>query len=159
MCAERVVDEGNGSAIGVLHSSGLELADHDVAGLAIDEGEDAVGVSTPQDGIAFEVANAAAVLSAWRSLGDVPFSSQAAATVVVAVAFSALLGGVPKVEVEASPSLPVLPDVAVNGLMADGEKPPEPEPSGDLLWAPLLLEAGFDKGPLSQAELAIPSRT
>ena len=49
--------------------SGVELGDHDVAGLTIDEREDAVLVGS-EDGVAFQVADAGPVLGTGRSFGD-----------------------------------------------------------------------------------------
>ena len=62
-----LVDQAYRSAVGGFDGTGLELTDHDVARLTIDEGEDAVLVGDATDhGIGFEVADSASILgSSW----------------------------------------------------------------------------------------------
>ncbi len=62
-----VVDQADRSAVGGLDGSGVELTDHHVARLTIDEREDAVLVGDVADhGIGFEVADSASILcSSW----------------------------------------------------------------------------------------------
>ena len=66
-----MVDELDGAAVGFGDGSTTELADPEVPGHTIDERDDAVLVEGAEDGVAFEVTDAAPVLSSWRSLGDV----------------------------------------------------------------------------------------
>jgi hypothetical protein len=58
-------------------------------------------------------------------------------------------------EVERAAPLLVLPDVAVDGLVADPERAGQGEPSGDLLGAPELVEQGFDQVPVLAHEPAV----
>jgi hypothetical protein len=50
---------------------------------------------------------------------------------------------------------PILPDTAVDGLVADAELSAFPEPSGDLLGTPLLHETGHHHGPVLGPEVLI----
>ena len=73
-------------------SSSLELTDHDVACLAIDEREDAVLVGEVADhGIGFEVADSASILCGGGTLRDQPLARETASTVIASVAFTSLL--------------------------------------------------------------------
>jgi hypothetical protein len=58
--------------------------------------------------------------------------------------------------VERAAPLLVLPDVAVDGLVADPEGAGQGEPPGDLLGAPELDEQGFDQVPVLAHEPAVP---
>jgi hypothetical protein len=134
------VDEPDRDAVEFGDGSSLELADHDVAGLPVDERDDAVLVGA-EHGVTLEVSDAGAVLGAGWPLGDHAFAGQAASRVIVTVAFTALLLGAPEVKVEEAALSSALPDVAVDGLVADAELATLGEPARDLLGAPLFLEA------------------
>ena len=63
--------------VGGLDGAGLELTDHQVAGLTIDEREHAVLVGeVADDRITFEVADSAAVVYTGGSLGEAMFASE-----------------------------------------------------------------------------------
>ena len=101
---------------------GLELTDHDVARLAIDEREDTVPVGEVTDhGIGFEVADSASMLSTSGSFTEGTFAGQPTSGIVGSVPFSALFGRAAEMQVQASALLSITPDVAVDGLMADRE--------------------------------------
>jgi hypothetical protein len=86
-------DQPKSSAVGGLDGASLELTDHDVAALTIDEGEDAVLVGDVADhGIGFEVADPASVLGSSWTLRYRSFASQPTSGIVGSVPFSALLG-------------------------------------------------------------------
>ena len=50
--------------------------------------------------------------------------------------------------IELSSSSPVLPDVAIDRLVAYRQPPLSPQPPRDLFWAPLLLQADQNKRPI-----------
>ena len=60
--SRRCLDESNRSTIGGLDGASLELSDHHVARLTIDEREHAVLVGAADDRITFEVPDLTAVL-------------------------------------------------------------------------------------------------
>ncbi len=122
--ASSAFDQADGPAVGSLDGTGLELSDHDVAALAIDEGEDAVLVGDVTDhGIGFEVADPASVLCTSGSLRKGPFAGQPTAGIVGTVPFSALFGRTAQMLVEAATLLSITPDMAVDRLVADREPP------------------------------------
>ena len=135
------------------------FADHRVAGLAIHEREDAVLVGRAQDGVAFQVPDTAPVLRSRGPFGDRSFACQPASAVVAAVPFSARFSRPSEVVVEEPTASTVLPDVAVDGLVADREDAGQREPAGDLLRAPVLLQAGLDNRPGRGVELAVAPRS
>ena len=47
----------------------------------------------------------------------------------------------------------VVPDVSIDGLMADGQDTVSFEPSGDLLWAPILSQERNDEAELPVGEV------
>ena len=120
--ASGVVDHANRSAVGGLDGAGLELTDHDVARLAIDEREDTVPVGEVTDhGIGFEVVDSASMLSTSGSFTEGTFAGQPTSGIVGSVPFSALLGRTAQMQIQAATALSVAPDVAVDGLVADRE--------------------------------------
>ena len=147
--ASGVVDHANRSAIGGLDGAGLELTDHDVARLAIDEREDTVPVGEVADhGIGFEVADSASMLSTSGSFTEGTFAGQPTSGIVGSVPFSALLGRTAQMQVKASTLLLIAPDVTVDGLVADRELLLTSQPACGLLRAPLLLDTRLDQEPI-----------
>lgn len=69
-----------------------QLADGDVAGLALAEGDDAVLAALAHDGIDFPVPKLLPPLDGCRPFRDMALAGQAPAAVVGAVALSSLLG-------------------------------------------------------------------
>ena len=125
--ARGAVDEADRSAVGGLDGASLELTDHHVARLAIDEREHTVLVGDVTDHrICFKVADSASILCTSGSLVDVTFSGQTATGIVATVPFSALLGRTAEMQIQASALLSIAPDVAVDGLVADRELPLTP---------------------------------
>ena len=88
----------------------------------------------------------AARLDRRGSLRDETFSGQSSTTVIAAVALAAPLAGPSQMGVEQPSRLLVSPDVAVDGLVADGELPQTAEMSGDLLGTPLAAQQLVDLG-------------
>ena len=70
-----------------------------------------------------------------------PLAGEAASGVVATVPLTALLAGLTQQLVEPTALSLVEPDVAVDGLVADPELARPPEPSSDLLRAPMLWMA------------------
>jgi len=125
--ASGVVDEADRSAVGGVDGTGLELPDHDVTALAIDEGEDAVLVGdVAEDGIGFEVADPATVLGTGGTLRYRPLSGEPTAGIVVTVPFPTLFGRTAQMQIEAATLFSITPDMAIDRLVADGELPLTP---------------------------------
>ena len=142
-------DQSKRSAVGGLDGARLELTDHHVAALTIDEGEHAVLIGDiADDGIGFEVADSASVPCTSGSLRNGPFAGQPTTGIVASVPFSTLFGRTAQMQVQASALLSVAPDVAVDGLVADRELPRTSQPACSLLRAPLLLDTGLDQDPI-----------
>jgi hypothetical protein len=115
-------DQAQSSAVGGFDGAGLELTDHDVAGLAIDERNDTVLVGDVADhGIGFEVADTASVLCSSWAFRYGPFAGQPTAGIVGTVPFSALLGRTAQMLMKVSTLFSVAPDMAVDRLVADRE--------------------------------------
>ncbi len=138
------IDEFNDFSIQFGGGARAELADDDVFGLSLDHGDDAVAVIGADDGIGFPVAEAGAVLSAWRALRDVALIREDPAGIGASVAFSASFRSLAEMEVEAPAVAAIVPDVSVDGLMADVEYAVEAQPAGDLLRAPVETQQGDD---------------
>ena len=75
--------------------------------------------------------------------------------IVGSIAFSALLARLSEVGVEAATVDAVVPDVAVDGLMADVEHTMEPKPAGDLLGAPIEAQQQDDDLKMLVGELPV----
>ena len=117
-----VLDHVDRSTVGGVDGAGLELSDHDVAALTIDEREDAVLVADVTDhGIGFEVTDSASILRTSGAFTEGTFAGQPTSGIVVSVPFSALLGRAAQMQVKASTLLSIAPDVTVDGLVADRE--------------------------------------
>jgi hypothetical protein len=67
-------DECDGASVRGLNRACLELADHEIPGLAIDEREDAVLVGASKHRVALEVTDAGSIRGTRRSCGDGPFA-------------------------------------------------------------------------------------
>ena len=91
-------DEFDSAAVGGVDGTSLEFANDGEAGLTVDEGEEAVRVST-EHGVALEVTDTGAVVCAGRSLRDWAFVGEASPGVIAAVAFAAFLVGTSEVAV------------------------------------------------------------
>lgn len=152
-----VGNEGDGPSVGGLDGTGAELGDHDIAGLTIDEREDAVLIDS-QDGIALQVTNAGPVLGTRWPLRDGFLTSEPASRVVATVSFAALLSGTPEMDVEGPTPLSVGPDVAVDGLVTDGELALPTEPAGDLLRTQILPEPCLNELPVGRLKALITTR-
>jgi len=135
------------SAVELGDRVGTELPDHDVPRDPLDEGDNA-GPTRTDDSVDLPVADMSSALDSGWSLGDVTFAGEPSSGIVRAVAFPTPLSGLAKELVASAPAALVVPDVAVDGLVADAETPDPLEPPRDLLGAPLLLEEGEDQGPV-----------
>ena len=132
--------ETHRAAIGVFLRSGSELADHDVAGFAVDDGDEAVVITLADDGVDLPVTDLGAQLGGERPLADVTFAGETTTAVVGAVAFAPSLASAAQVGVQRAAEDAIAPDVAVDRLVADGER--AAQPAADLFGAPQLDEAG-----------------
>ena len=74
--------------IGVFLGASSELADHDVTGFAVDDGDEAVLITLADDGVDLPVTDLGAQFGGGRSLTDVPFAGETTTAVVGAVAFA-----------------------------------------------------------------------
>lgn len=152
-------DEAGGAGVDLGRPADAQLAEEDVAGLALDEGEGAgAGLAGSAHGIHFPVAQLGARLDDLRPGGDGPFPGQAAAAVVAAVAFPPLFARAAQVGVQGAAGVLVGPDVAGDGFVTDREPLLALEAAGDLLGTPVLAQECLDPGPIRRGELAIPSR-
>ena len=133
-----------------------ELADGEVSGLPFHHGQrTGGGLSGAEERVDFPMSHLGASLGRVGSRGDVPFSGQPSATVVGAVAFSAFLSGAPQVGVELATGGFAGPDIAVDGLVTDGEPSIGPEAPGDLFGAPQAFEVPGHQAPVFGTESAI----
>ena len=101
----------------------------------------------------------AAVLNRGRSLLDHALAGEPAAAVVGPVALAALLHGAAQVPVQLAALAQVAPDVAVDGLVADGERPARAQVPGDLLRAPAPPQQPPDPLQLPGPEARMAART
>jgi len=142
------LDQLDGSAAQLLGRACLEFSDLEVSGLAFDEGHDA-GLAVAEHGVCLPMANAGSVVDRGGSVLDRPLSGQTSSRVAGAVSLAPSLGGLSQVRVQESPVSLVVPDVSVDGLMADLEASFVVQSSGDLLGAPvLLLQQTLDQVPV-----------
>ena len=149
------LDQLRGPAAELLGGACIELTDLEVSGLAFHEGDDA-GLAVAEHGIGFPMPDAGAVVGGGGSFPDGSLACQSSTTVVGAVSLSPLLGGLPQVRVQGSPSPLVVPDVSVDGLMADLQPAFKCHSAGDLLGAPvLLLQQSLGQVPVLVRESAI----
>jgi hypothetical protein len=145
-------------AIELFDCARLELADHDVSGGPLDEGDDAV-LGRADDGIDLPVADFLTRLDSGGAFGDVAFAGEAATRVVGPVAFAAPLADLAQ-ELEASASATLVPpDVAIDALVADAQHSVFSEPAGNLFRAPVLLEVCQHECPVVVAEALVPTRS
>jgi len=150
-------EERDGAPSGLSGVSGGELTDQEIAGLAIDQGEDGVLIGVADHGVAFEVAPTTAVLSSWGPFGDGPLAGEAAPAVVTAIALPTLLLGAAEEEIKGAPVTPISPDVPVDAFVADVQEARPAEATCDLLRAPLLLETGEHESPVPGVEALVPA--
>src|SRR5574337_1149103 len=138
-----------------------QFADQGVAGLAFDQGHDAVLAAGAHHGVDFPVSGFAAILDARRPFADVPLAGEAAAAVVATIALAPLLAGAAQVLVQPSATPFVAPDVLVDGLVTARKHVVAPQVAGNLLRTPQVWEQAFDQaervGP--EAPIAPRSRT
>jgi len=111
-----------------------------------------------ENGVALDVSNPGTILGAWRSLRDGPLTGEPAAGVIAAVSLAAFLLSTAQMLVERATTPFVHPDVAVDGLVTDGEQAESAEPAADLLRTEVLAEPDLDEFPVGGAEALIASR-
>jgi len=149
-----IVDELDGTPVGGLDGSSGELTDDGEASLTVDEREQAVLVGT-ENCVSLEVSNAGTILGAWRSLRDRLLTGEPSSGIIAAVAFAAFLACTAQVAVEGASTPFVHPDVAVDGLVTDGEQAESAKPAADLLWTEVLSQPRFDELPVARGEALI----
>ena len=149
------LDQLRGPAAELLGGACIELTDLKVSGLAFHEGDDA-GLAVAEHGVGLPVANAGSVVCCGWALLDGSLACQSSSRVVGAVSLSPFLGGLSQVGVQQSAVSLVVPDVSVDGLMADLQPAFECHAAGDLLGTPvLLLQQSLDQVPVLVRESAI----
>ena len=132
------LDQLRGPAAELLGGACIELTDLEVSGLAFHEGDDA-GLAVAEHGVGLPVANAGSVVCCGWALLDGSLACQSSSRVVGAVSL-------------------VVPDVSVDGLMADLETSFEIQSAGDLLGAPVLLhQQDLDHVPVRRGEAEVSS--
>src|SRR5262245_31371225 len=132
-------------------------AEHDVAGLALDQAQHAgTRLAGAEHRVGFPMSHVTTCFDDGRACGDGSLVGQPAATVIASVAFAPLFSGTAQVRVEGSAGRLVGPDVAVDGLMADGQRALESKPSRDLLGTPVGLKKRLYPLPVCRTEASIP---
>src|SRR6185503_13451862 len=134
--------EAHRTLISVFLGTSSELANHDVAGLAVDDGDEAVLITLADDGIDLPVTDLGAKVGGERPLADVTFASEATTAVVGAVALTPSLASAAKTSVQRATEDSIAPDVAVDRLVTNGER--AAQPAADLLGAPQFTQLGID---------------
>ena len=148
-------------AVGLGRGPRLEFADHEVAALALDQGEHAVAALSPalaHHGVDLPMADLAPPLDTARPLPDHPFARQSPAAVVASVAFPACLARPAQMFVQCASTPQIPPDVPVDGLVADRQLSLQPQVPGDLFGAPLFPQQPFHSLPMPAPELAVAPR-
>ncbi len=131
-CPESVpiaFDERNDLSIELSGGARAELSDDDVLRFTLDQGDDAVTVVSAHDGIGFPMAEAGAVVGPRGTLGDMALVGEDPPGIGGSVAFSALFCGVAQVGVEVPTIAAVVPDMTVDGLVADVEDAVQAQPA------------------------------
>src|SRR5574337_857611 len=136
-----------------------QFADQGVAGLAFDQGHDAILAAGAHHGVDFPVCGFAAILDARRPFADVPLAGEAAAAVVATIALAPLLAGAAQVLVQPSATPFVAPDVLVDGLVTDRKHVVAPQVAGNLLGAPQVWEQALDQAERVGPEAPIAPRS
>jgi len=149
------LDQLDGAVAQLLGGPCVELSDLHVSGLSFHEGQHA-GLAVAEHGVGLPMPDAGAVVGGGGSFLDGSLTGQSPSRVVGAVSLPPLFGGLPQVRVQESPVSLVVPDVSVDGLMADLQPAFECHSAGDLLGAPvLLLQQSLDQVPVLVRESAI----
>ena len=106
-------------------------------------------ISGAKDGVHLPVTNLSALLSCPGSLGDVPFCADAATLFIPTVPLS-VSQSLTKEQPQVTTPLLVLPDVFVDGLVADLEKIFLAQPAADLLGAEQASKQALDQRPIGR---------
>ena len=145
------------SGVELIDGSRFELSYDGVPGLSFNQGDDAVPAPLAEYGIDLPVSEGLPVFSTLWALGDVALSGQAASAVIGTVTFSALLEGTAKAGIKIPAGFLVVPDVKVDGFVADIEEVLPLQITGDLLGAPVEPKKRFDQCIILGAELLVAS--
>ena len=151
------MDEWDHASVQGFFGSVLELADDEVAGLAFDQGHDAILGAMPHDVIDFPMADGASSLGDGWPFSDVALVGQAAPAIVGSVALSSLLGGLSQVPVQIAARRLVSPDVLIDGFVADQHDAVKAQVAGDLFGAPVLFQVAANNGEMGVIELSVAS--
>ena len=130
-------DEVAKAFVGRVHGSILKPSDQDITGLSIDDGSN-TAFALSVYGVHFPMADLGAVLRFSWPLLNRSLPRKAASGVVLAVSLSSLFSCAAKVLMQRASRFLVLPDVAVDGLVTDGEVPMPSQPPRNLLWTVVL---------------------
>ena len=134
----------------------------DVSPEVLDKGlariDKSLAKAVAEHGVGLPVANAGSVVCCGWALLDGSLACQSSSRVVGAVSLSPFLGGLSPVGVQQFAVSLVVPDVSVDGLMADLETSFEIQSAGDLLGAPVLLhQQDLDHVPVRRGEAEVSS--
>lgn len=132
----------------------VEFSEYDVAGCSFDETQQAWSSWTDY-GVDFPMSDLFPGIDRRGSCGDVSFASKASTAVVASVSLAALFLCPTEVSVQGT-SLPfVLPDVAIDGFMADLEDSAATQVARNLFWTPLLFQQPADSFQVILGEPAV----
>ena len=138
-----------------------KFSQQEVAALALDQGENTVAAlsrALAHHGIDLPVAELAPPLHTRGPLSNHSFSRQSPSAVVSPVAFPAALARTAQMFVQRASTSQILPDVPVDGLVADRQFAFQAQVPGDLFRAPLLPQQLFHSLPLLGSKLAVAPR-
>ena len=132
-----------------------QLLDDGVAGLALDQSEDAMAHIAAHDGVTFPVAQLLAKLDLDWALVDATFARQHAARVDAAVSLASEFAHDARVPPQVAPGALIPADAAVDGLVTDVQSGLAPEHAGDLHGAPLAPQQLGDQRQVGATEVRL----
>lgn len=114
----------------------FEFFDEHKSCFSLVQGDDAIIGAVPHNGIDFPVTFCVTGFNTFRSFGDMSLIAHPASTIIGPIAFAALFRGLTKIFPEVSPVDLILPNVLIDGLMADSSqhKAKSADVTYDLLW-------------------------
>ena len=153
-------DELAGPSIHGRAHAPIELAEEQKARLALDHAQHARPIlARAQHGVRLPMPERAPRIHLGGPLGDPPFAGEPPAAVVAAVALAPLLASAAQMLVERAAPLPILPDVAVDRLVANREAAVPLQPPRDLFGTPVFAHQGQDLVPLGGRKAQIAARS
>ena len=108
-------------------------------------------------GVCFPMPQLASGFHGGRARGDRAFARQAAAALVGPVPLAPLLPGAAQVRVEVATAPPILPDVAIDGLVTHRQDAVAPQSPSHLLRTPIVPHQGLHPLPVGDGEASVAS--